>query len=363
MLSMKYLFLLSISIVTSLSFGNDDPKKTVIDLLRETPTTVYGDFSLKKPMKIYEGSRGPLTAIVNVNSNEGIGFSFSEEHLSIQTDKGLSLKIGNVDVKIKRIDFNESTGKFEVKTESPWKLNPMGYKIWGGGEATMNDMIGSKLDHFFKPKMIAVFGELKKLRASNNLKDMKLIMKAITKVISNESKIPNKLLELPELTGSANMEFYVPKDRKLKFGDWNAELMSRDSVRLGLKFDMDLKRKFTVNGISVASNKGITLYGKTGFPELKSLIFKSFDADKNSSNFEYELGAEEALLVFQLIGRAVAANGNVQQAMVDCDPVTLTPVRQRINKAFKLQLSKMVDLHEEELLKAGASPEIMSHLK
>jgi len=321
---------------------------TVVDYLRETPASVSGEISMEKPMSLYSGKWKFLNVGMRVNANKGIGYSFSEHHLSINTEAGLSLTISGVPVKVKSIYYHDQTGKFEVHTDTPL----------GIGEKTINAQVESKLNEMYKPKMIAAFKELKSIRDKNKLNDVSQVTSSITKIFT-EGKAS---AEIPTIRGSMNLDFTPSKDANLRLDEWTAKIKERDNISAGVEF---IRRggQITVTSANFRSQKGIRVHGKTKYPEIASLNFYGLDASSSGIKFHYDIGAEEVLTGFKMLMQVVGSyNGHPENVYRECDPVKIESIRKSIDGSLRVEIAKMIRSHRQTLLNGGISPQLLAAL-
>lgn len=321
---------------------------TVVDYLRETPASVSGEISMDKTMPLYNGKYGILNVGMRVNPNKGIGYSFSEHHLSINTEGGLSLTIGGIPVKVKSINYYDQTGKFEVKTDTPL----------GIGEKTINAQVAAKLNEMYKPKMIKAFAELKSIRAKHNLNDVNQVTTSITQIFT-EGKPSG---EIPTIRGSMNLDFSPKANANLRLDEWTAKIKEGDSISAGMEF---IRRgsHITVTSAHFRSMKGIRVHGKTKYPEIASLNFQGFDATSDGIKFHYDIGAEEVITGFKMLMQVVGAySGHPENVYKECDPVKLESIRKSIDGSLRVEIAKMIRSHRRTLLNGGISAELLAAL-
>lgn len=339
-----FLFMLIIQVVSAAPVVS-----TVVDYLRETPASVSGFISMDKSMSLYNGKKGILNVGMRVNPKQDINYSFSERHLSINTDRGLSLTISGVAVKVKSIYYHEQTGKFQVKTDTPL----------GIGEGYLNKQIEATLNEVYKPKMIQAFKELKSIRSKDNLHDVNEVTNSITKIFT-EGKPAS---ELPTITGAINLEFSPKGDKNLKLDQWTAKIKNQDDISVGVNFIRRGSGDIKVTGAHFRSTKGIRVHGKTDFPEIASLNFQGFDANNNGIKFYYDIGAEEVLTGFKMLIAVVGAyNGHPENVYKECDPVKLEKIRSSIDGKLKVEIANMIRKHRQTLIKGGISPQLLAAL-
>lgn len=321
---------------------------TVVDYLRDTPASVSGEISMDKPMPLYSGKYGILNVGMRVNANRDIGYSFSEHHLSINTDGGLSLTIGGIPVKVKSIYYHDQTGKFEVRTDTPL----------GIGEKKINAQVEAKLNEIYKPKMMKAFAELKSIRNKHNLNDVGQVTSSITKIFTDGK--PTQ--DIPTIKGSMNLDFSPKANANLRLDEWTAKIKEGDSISAGMEF---IRRgsQITVTAAHFRSTKGIRIHGKTKYPEIASLNFMGLDATSSGIKFHYDLGAEEVITGFKMLMQVVGAyNGHPENVYKECDPVKIESIRKSIDGSLRVQIARMIRTHRQTLLNGGISAELLAAL-
>lgn len=321
---------------------------TVVDYLRETPASVSGNIVMDKTMSLYSAKKGILPIGMKVNPNKEIGFSFSEKHLSINSESGISLTIAGIAVKVTSIYYHEQTGKFQVTTDTPL----------GIGEGYLNKQIEATLNEVYKPKIIKAFNELKTVRSKDNLHDVNEVSATITKIFTDGKSTG----EIPTIRGDINLEFSPKGDKDLKLDQWTAKIKKNDDISMGVSF---IRRgtHTAITGAHFRSSKGIRIHGKTNYPEIASLNFQGLDADNNGIKFYYDIGAEEVLTGFKALIAVIGSyNGHPENVYRECDPVKLQKIRDSIDGSLKVEIANMIRKHRQILLNGGISPQLLAAL-
>lgn len=302
---------------------------------------------MDKNHELYQGKKAFIDIGMRVNARKGIGFSFSEKHLSISSDEGLSLTIQGMPIKISHIEYFEQSGKFRVKTDTPM----------GIGEKTLNQKIEQVLNEHYRPKMIRAFKELKSIKDKKSLQDVNQVVATVAGIFSSGKNTP-----IPTVRGNVQLQFYPGEDKNLKLDKWKAQIKKNDSITTGMDFIRD-NNKLSVTGIEVRSHQGIRISGKTNFPEIASVNFKHLRADKNGVVFNYDIGAEEIVTGFMILINVVKAySGHPGNLLKECDPVKLEAIRKSIDGNLKREIAEMIRTHRKALMNAGASRELLAAL-
>lgn len=342
---MKFIVLLSILLQVS-SLLAAAPVNTIIDYLKETPASVGGRISLDSSLQLYEGKKGIIPIGMRINKNQEVGFSFSEQHLSISADKAIDLTIAGIPFKVKSIYYHEQTGKFQVKTDTPLNI----------GAETLNREIEKTLNDLYKPKILRAFRELKNLRAANKMQDVSKVINSISKIFATGGTTPT-------VRGNVELSFHPPADRTLRLDQWRAEIKKGDSIDFGMDFVLPSKGSLKVSGVQFNSSRGIRLSGRTSFPEIASVNFKHMRADSTGVNFNYDIGAEEVIAGFMIIMNVVKSySGNPNDVLKECDPVRLEAIRRSLDGNLRTEIARMIRSHRKDLLAAGASRELLAAL-
>lgn len=345
---MKLSFSVFLLFISLSALAANQAVNTVMDYLRETPAYVSGSISMDENMELYKTKVSVVDVGLRLNARKGIGFSFSDQHLSINTGEGLSLTIAGVPIKITSIYYHASTGKFQVKTDT----------FLGIGEETLNKEIEKVLDKHYRAKVVKAFNELKTLKSKNSLQDANQVIKSVAGIFSTGKK-----MVMPTIRGDIELGFTPRSDRKLKLDKWNAEIKANDRISAGVSF-VKTKDNLTINGVEFRSNHGIRFSGETKFPEIASLNFQSLQADRSGIRFNYDIGAEEILVGFQLlIGVVAQYSGHPSRALQECDPIRLKYIRDSIDSTLRKEISNMIRNFRPTLLKGGASPQLLAALE
>lgn len=342
---MQYFFVLLLTVLSFYVEAATSPTATIVDYLRDTPASVTGTISLDGPLELYRGKKGIFPITMNVNRSEGIGFSFSDQHLSINTDKGISLNIAGVPFKVNSVYYHEASGKFQVRTNTPLNI----------GEKSLNAQIEKVLNDHYRPKVIRAFRELKKIKSQKNLQDVQKIISEVTKIFATGGT-------LPTIRGNVDLVFSPQGKKSLRLDQWRAEIQARDHISIGMNF-VRTPTKTTINAMEFNSSKGIRISGKTNYPEIASVNFRRLRADGNGIEFNYEIGAEEVLTGFALLMNVVKAyNGHPGDLMTECDPVRLESIRRSLDGNLKREIAQMIRSYRSTLLEGGVSPQLLSAL-
>lgn len=323
------------------------PVATVIDYLKETPAAVSGNISIDTPLQVYSGSKMMIPIGMNVRAKKGIGFSFSEQHLQINTDDAIALTIGGIPFRVKEIYYHAQTGRFKVRTDTPLNI----------GEKSLNEAIEKQLNDHYRPKVLKAFQELKSLRSAKRLNEVNKVIQSIKQIFATGTG------NTPTVRGSIDLQFYPPANRRLKIHQWNADIQKGDAISFGMDFVQPSNGYMRVSGVDFRSSKGIRFSGKTSVPEIASVNFRHMRADGNGINFNYDIGAEEVISGFiLLIGAVKAASGHPGDLMRECDPVKLQSIRRTIDGNLRNEIAQMIRVHRQHLLAAGASRELLAAL-
>lgn len=340
----KFIFA-SILIITTAAANS--PVGTVVDYLRGTPALVRGTISLDGVHQIYKGKKGIFDIGMKINATKPISFSFSEKNLSISSDQGLSLTIQGIPIKVTNINYQEHSGKFQVQTDTPLGL----------GEKMLNSHIEKVLNDHYKPKMIKAFRELKSIRSQKSLNDVNQVISSIAGIFSTEKQVP-----LPVIRGNVQLGFYAQGDKNLKLDKWSAGIKAHDAITFGMDF-VKTKSSIVVNAVNIRSSQGIRISGKTKFPEIASINFKDLEADAQGIKVNYDIGAEEVIVGFQiLLGVLQSYSGHPSNVLNECDPVRLESIRKSLDENLRKEIAVMIRVHRKSLIKAGASPQLLAAL-
>lgn len=335
-----------LALLVSMSVFANPAMTTVVDYLRGTPAYVSGNIRLDQSMQLYEGKYGILPTGMVINARKPINFTFSEHHLDISSEEGISLKLGGIPFKVKNIAYDDRIGKFTAKTDTPM----------GIGARALNSQIEQVLNSQYKGKLIKAFNELKSIRSKQNLKDVNQVINTITAIFSTPGPA------LPTVRGNVELGFIPSANKRLKLDQWKADLQQNDSISIGMDF-VRTRDQLKVNAVEMNSYKGIRISGRTNFPEIASINFRSMRADAGGIKFNYEIGAEEVITGFVLLTnviRAYASRGS--SGVIDCDPVRLEAIRNSLDANLRKEIAVMIRKYRAEFIKAGASPQLLAAL-
>ncbi len=337
---------LALSLLITSALSAATPVGTVVDMLRETPASIVGNISMDSPMKIWEDKSGIIDYGLRIKQNKDIGYSFSDKHISINTEKAIELTVQGIPIKVKSIYYHEQTGKFEVKADLPL----------GIGEKALNAHLSKKITELYKLKVQKAFAELKSLRAKKKLSDINSVIASITSIFATSS------VPLPTIRGNMDLVFTPQENKTLKMDQWSAQIKKDDYISAG----MDFVRKnghIAVTGLEFRSQKGIRISGKTDYPEIASINFSHLRADSTGIHFNYDIGAEELIAGFRLILNVVKAyGGHPGDLTKECDPVRLENIRKSIDGNLRREIAQMIRLHRKTLAGNGISPQLLAAL-
>jgi hypothetical protein len=320
---------------------------SIIDALRTEPAAIVGTFSVDKPKELYRGKAGIMDILdtkFTMNAKKEVGFTFSEETLTIGSGDGLTVSVQGFPVKVTQIYYDAKAGTFSVKTSAPLGLL----------EKKVAKRVEDTLTAEYRPKMIQAYNEIKKIRSSQTMNDTGKILKSISKIFDD-----GKPSEPLNMKGNLDLVFGPLKKQILTFGDWKASVKEGDRFTVGVEFN-----KKAIDAVNFSSSLGIQLYGKTSYPEIVSVDFTSLRFNNGGVTFTYDLGAEEVMLGYQLVfGLLAAYNARMPATVINnatiCDPPKIKAVREVVDKNLREELVKLVRNHRDYLRESGVSEEFL----
>ncbi len=333
--------------------GGQAAVATLVDYLRGTPASVNGVIQFGTRMPLYSGRVVGVPVGVRVNGGTGIGFEFDENRLSIFTGAGLSLTIAGIPIKVTGINYQASTGRFQVTTETPLRI----------GEGLLNGEMEKVLNDLYKDKMVQALEQLRQLRRSQNLHDMQQVSRTIAGIFTPPDQ--SRSTPLPTINGHVQLTFRPSEDRQLQLDQFQAHLRGNDRITTRMEFiNSTGPGGFQVKAVQVTSERGIRIHGQTSVPEIASVNFRQARADGSGVNFDYDVGAEEVISAFRLILGVVAAasSNNPNRILEECDPVRIRAIRNILDANLRRELANMIRQHRDKLLAGGASPQLLAGL-
>jgi uncharacterized protein YdhG (YjbR/CyaY superfamily) len=344
---MKFMLILLI-LLSQLAIAQDKRVDTIVDYLRETPASVNGTITLDEDVDAYKGKVGWFNAGMKVHAKKGIGFSVSDQHLGISSESGLTVTAAGFTAKIKSIQYSESTGKFEVVTDT----------FWGIAEGKFKREIEKVLNEKYKPKMIEAFQKLKTIRQQKSLTDVNQIISAVAGIF----KTDGPKVELPTIRGSVQLAFYPDKNKELKIDKWTAKIKKGDEISAGVDF-VKTKDNISISGVDFSSYNGIRLHGETNYPEIASVLFQKMRMSESGVSLSYDIGAEEAIATVQLLIGLIGQYSGHPNNAIQCDPIRLKAIRESIDGTLKKEISNMIKKYRVQLLESGANKELLTALE
>lgn len=351
---MKLLSIVVLALVPYLALAAA-PAQTIVDYLRETPAEVIGRIRLQTTKSIYSGQSQVLGVNVPIGMRlvptrsvgSDLGFSFDENSLQITGGKALELTVMGVPLRIKKLTYNNVTGKFSVETTTPGNLL----------SKEINDEIVKTLEAQYKAKMRLAFAQLAQIRAKNKLGDVQQVMNTISQIFTDKSKPPEPL---PNMSGEVGLVFVPSRTRVLGLDQLNATVSRDDQISANLQF---VRRggQTAITGLEMNSLKGIRVTAAdNSMAEFKSLIFRQATIDSSGVHVNYSIGAEQVLA-----GLAVALNGmeavsrGPAAGCTGCGAQFAT-VRNSLDVRFRNELAILIRKHRAELLQLNVDPAILN---
>lgn len=350
---MKYLLSLIICL-TSISFplyAEEMKLSELMDMFRASPAYVSGEISFNEPFDVYKDKKYLLNVKTRINANQRMGFTFSEQHIQVNPDKGMNVLIQGISVPVKQIYYDHVRGEFSVKTATPG----------GIGQKKLNQMIEKELKQKYQPKLIQAFQELTKLKANKNLQDAQLVAKTIANIFHDET-IP----KIPDFQGTINLGFDLEKGKKFDIGKLKAQLKPGEFVSAGISYNRT-GNKIAYKDVEFKFSKGFEVSDPSKGPkEVASVNITSLKFDGSGEvDATYSVGAEDVLTGVKLVTsllRTVAGHP-LPASLAECDPVVLEGIRRKINQDMRIQISKEIKTNYPELIKAGVPADLLALFK
>lgn len=337
----------------SFSSSAGESLTNITSYLQKTPADIVGSFHASAPTMLYENKSGLLDLGIRLNPNKSVNFSFSEKHISITPEESIDILVQGirVPVKVKSLYYHESTGKFEVKTESPLGLV----------DKVAKEKIETELANHFKTKLQLSFRELKKFRSENGIKDTGKILNTIMDIF----KTGRTSAPFPDITGSMELVFTPPRNETIMLDKLKAEVKKDDRLAASIGFS---KRgpDFKINSLEIYSTKGVGIAKRDGNPNgVVALNFSRITLGKEGLETRYTIGAEELIGGMAMAFEVLKGINGMAHAPLDpncLDDVQLEKFRKSLDTKLQAEIANLIRTNRPALLRAKFDPRLLDAL-
>jgi hypothetical protein len=346
----KPIIILLLFIVTLQASAEVSAMNNIVQLMRETPAYINGDFQLSSAVNLMRDTSGLIPKTVELKAQRTISFYADEHSLNLNTQDALYVWYGGFKSKIKNISYDDRTKEFSIQSSTPLGLF----------NSKLNTIAKSALDSLFKNKLKLAFQELRRIRSEKSPDQAKQsILAIISTLFSGGSGKP----AMPSITGEVNLAFKVDHNRTIPLTDQIvAKVKKEDSITLGSQFTL-VHSKTTFHTLELKSNQGIILQGDTRWPEIKSVEVHQLEVGPSGLILNYEVGAEQVIKGLIFVLNAVSSNNARRGNSADCIPeIELASIRKKLDLTFQGQLSYLLHHYRAPLIAAGVSPTLINAL-
>lgn len=330
------------------SFGNASGVQSIVDLMRETPASIGGTFTLASPVNLMRDTSGMIPKTVELKAKP-VGFSFDEDSLTLQTRGALYFWYGGIKCKINQITYSDSTGAFDVSTDTPLGLF----------DKSLESKIKAAIGAAYKTRLKKAYAELRQIRREQSVDQAKQSIFAVISALTDGSEGPR----LPKVTGNVSLMFRPEVNRRIMLTEeMGASVQAGDFIRMSGDFSLT-NRKTTFQSLEFESSTGIRINGDTRWPEIKSINLRHMKISPEGISINYAVGAEEVIQGLIVALNLITSSGGRNPTSADClTEVELVDIRQKIDRSFQGEISKLLREHRVSLINAGVNPQLIDAL-
>jgi hypothetical protein len=348
---MKYLFLFLLVISSTPTFAQIGGTMSVgpfVDYLRTAPVEVAGQITADTTEMVAHPNFGTWA---NINKGKSIDFSFSETALRIQTNGGITIKVGYIPFKVRSITVDKN-GKFTVDA------------------GMISGPVRQALEDQYKAKMVQAFRELTAMRQKRSLTDAN---DTITKILNIFSPKAGKSDEkVPNFTGNLALNFRTREERSLSLGLAMMDLKKGQSLQAGIDFRTTGKSGFTILGMFMNAPEGVQFRPGNSRDKktIASATVKNVCMGRASCfpyatdfNVEYTTGPEEAATGVAILANLILAQaGNLGSAAHCGDEVQIKLIRNIIDRRVNGEMVRLIKENYKDLVAAGIDRKVLRAL-
>lgn len=332
------IFILLLLFVPTLSSAQESQKRTFVEYMQDsTKVRIRGSMKLKSDF-----AAGKAT----VRKDQDINFSFNFNELYINSDEGIRFYVGPIPVNIDFIHYDNITKKFTVQTE----ILGIGTRL---GAATVEDEIKKA----FGDKLDAASRKLSKFLKVNTIADSKELLASIIEIFTEGADSGSPF---PDVTGRMDLDVVPKKDELVTLPGGVVEMKQGQDFTIGGDFHTT-SNEFQISSMSMNSRYrlGFMREGKEK-PEILLSYLGISEHSGISAAYEnvYDNDLKTVVGTLEILAAAIEK----RRPNVDfCEELEI--VKDVIDKAFSMSITEFVDSYREQLLAAGATPELLKAIR
>jgi hypothetical protein len=359
---MKSLILIAILIAMGVNANcqaqasGDNSLPTLTEYLKTAPVVLSGQIHFEKAHRLFHDEIGGRTYLEgSLQPNQDLDVTLSKTELEIKTKGGLLVTLAGVPVTVTSLKYNNVTGVVDAHSA-----------VIGidAGDFYIERRIAREIKTRFQPKLKEAFVRLALVRQQKSLSEAANMLNAVIGVFKSEPKPGAKPgTPLPTFAGTLTLITQVTDDQSVSVGPAVADLRGGDYLQSGVIVRVPSRGKMQIRGVMFTTNFGILLrQAQTSQKSVKTATLHGFYATEESGfQINATNGGDDLINGAGLLLNLIRVADH--QAPSGVSQTQSTLIQSLINAKAEKGLSQYVSQHRPELLRAGATPELLNALE
>jgi hypothetical protein len=359
---MKILLLIVMTLISGAqSFAQaPDQFPTLPEYFKTAPLFLVGRVRFEKAHRLFHDQVAGFNYLEgSLQPNKDLNVWLSREELRINTDGGLLVRLAGVPVKVTALKYNNISREVYVESST------LGIDT---GNHYVERRMAQEIKTRFEPKLQEAFSRLVLIRQQRTLGAAGEALNAVIEVFSPPPKPGAKRgTPLPTFVGELSFITLVPEAQTVQVGNFVADIKKDDSLESSVLIRAPSRKKVQIRGLMFRSTKGLLVRTPEGTSSgIKTAVLKSFSAtEEYGFQLEGTNGADALIsgtrLMINLIRVADQGLAPTEASFSDTKPATV--IQNIINAKAHDGLREFVRIHRADLLKAGATSELLNALE
>ncbi len=337
-----------------------DEIPTLTEYFRTAPVYIVGRIRFEKAHRLFHDEVAGIRVLEgSLQPNHDLNLWLSKTELRIRTKGGLRVSVAGVPVTVTKLNYSNKTGVVEVESSI------LGFDA---GNFYAEKRMAEEIKNRFQPKLQEAFARLVLIRQQKNLGSAGDALNDVIHVFSPPPKPGAKRgTPLPTFVGEISLITIAPSDQSVRVGKLVADIQEGDALESSVLLRVPSRSKAQIRGLMFSSSKGLVLRKPEGSKhDVKTATLSGFSA---TENYGFQLdatnGADAIISGTQLlIGLIRIADRGVMPTEESLSGVRgSTLIQNVINAKAKNGLREFVQNNRADLLKAGATPELLNALE
>jgi hypothetical protein len=359
--SMKTL-LLVLSLLCAMQGSAQTPEQlpTLTEYFKTAPLYLVGRVRFEKAHRLFHDQIAGMNYLEgSLQPDKDLNIWLSRDELRIKTNGGLLVRLAGVPVTVTALKYNHHTHEVYVESAT------LGIDA---GNFYVEKRMAQEIKTRFEPKLEEAFAKLVQIRQQQTLSAAGDALNAVIEVFSPKPKPGAKRgTPLPTFVGEVSLITLVPRAQTVRIGKAVADIEKNDSLESSILLRAPSRKKVQIRGLMFSSAKGLVVRTPEGSAHgIKTATLNSFSA---TEDYGFQLdgtnGADALIsgtrLMISLIRVADRGIAPTEAAFTETKPANL--IQQIINAKAQDGLRDFVRSHRADLLKAGATPELLNALE